>query len=113
MGILGLLLALQLKQFACVLHLLQISHPRHVQDLTIVADLPILVPQGAELLVNVTFVAFGGGTRQPFDAGAIPIIFIVFFVLALQPAVLVIEGVGSTFQRLVPIEDSKDVICIV
>ena len=95
------------------LHLLQVAHASHIQNLTRIANSSVLISQRAQLVVHVALVALGARARQPLDAGALFICVPIRLIFTLHPAVLLVKRVSSLLQWLVPEENAEDVISVV
>ena len=108
-----LLQALAVEILSRFLHLLQVAHASHIQNLARIANSSVLISQRAQLVVHVALVALGARARQPLDAGALFIRVSIRLIFTLHPAVLLVKRVSSLLQWLVPEENAEDVISVV
>ena len=120
LSIAGVFQTLLIKLLPSLLHLLQVPHTSHVQYLASVTNSSVLISQRAQLIVHIALVPLGARARQPFDTGTllirVPIAVsttLPIHILALHPAVLLVERIRSPPQRLVPKEHSEDVVSVV
>ena len=108
-----LLQTLAVEILSRFLHLLQVAHASHIQNLTRIANSSVLISQRAQLVIHIALVALGARARQPLDAGAFFIRVPIRLIFTLHPAVLLVKRVSSLLQWLVPEENAEDVISVV
>mgnify|MGYP006922974175 CR=1 FL=1 len=115
LGVAWFILALVVQVLPGLLHLLEITYPCHVKYFAIVTDSSVLVSQGSQLAIHITFITLRAWTWEPLDTGALFILIVTFIdISTLQSAILQVKWVRPPLlQRLVPVEYAKHIVSIV